>query len=138
MTTSEKVAYLKGLFEGLGVDKDSNEGRLFTAVIDALQDIAFDVEDLAHSTEDLAESVDLLSDDLAELEDVVYSGGENGEDDEDEDEDPIFYEVTCPSCGETITIDEDVLGLGNIECPNCGEPLEFDLSEEDEDGEPTP
>ena len=54
---------------------------------------------------------------------------------EDEDEEPMFYEVTCPACSNTITIDEDVLALGSIECPNCGETLEFDGVEEDEESE---
>ncbi|MEF9971538.1 MAG: hypothetical protein RR731_04435, partial [Oscillospiraceae bacterium] len=36
------------------------------------------------------------------------------------------YEVTCPACNNTITVDEDVLDLGSIQCPNCGETLEFD------------
>ena len=52
--------------------------------------------------------------------------------DEDEDEEPVFYEVTCPACENTITIDEDVLSLGAIECPNCGETLEFSLEDEEE------
>ena len=61
-----------------------------------------------------------------------------GDEEEDEDdEEPVFYEVTCPACENTITIDEDVLGLGSIECPNCGETLEFEgvepIDGEDED-----
>ena len=38
MTTSEKVAYLKGLAEGLGVDKETKEGRILDSVIDILED----------------------------------------------------------------------------------------------------
>ena len=36
MGISEKVAYLKGLAEGLKLDAESNEGKLFTAIIVAL------------------------------------------------------------------------------------------------------
>jgi hypothetical protein len=36
MTTSEKVAYLKGLCEGLGVDSKSKEGKIYTAILDVL------------------------------------------------------------------------------------------------------
>ena len=36
MSVSEKVAYLKGLMDGLDFDKDQKEGKLFTAIIDAL------------------------------------------------------------------------------------------------------
>ena len=37
MTASEKVAYLKGLAEGLDIDKKSKEGKLFAAIIDTLK-----------------------------------------------------------------------------------------------------
>ena len=46
MTTSEKVAYLKGLAEGLGFDKESKEGRILDAILDILEDVAHDIEDL--------------------------------------------------------------------------------------------
>ena len=146
MTTSEKVAYLKGLAEGLGFDKESKEGRILDAILDILEDVAHDIEDLEDNAYELGEAIDQVSDDLAEIEELVYD--EDFDDDEDEDEDyepcscccggededePAFYEVTCPKCGNTITIDEDVLDLGAIDCPNCGEELEFDGIEEDED-----
>jgi hypothetical protein len=148
MTTSEKVAYLKGLAEGLGLDKETKEGKLFSVIIDVLDDIATDLEDLEENALDLGEEIDALSDDLAEVEDVVYECCGDEEDDDadyddeddccccghDHDEDAVFYEVTCPACNNTITVDEDVLDLGSIACPSCGETLEFDLDEiEDEE-----
>ena len=39
MGISEKVAYLKGLAEGLKLDAESNEGKLFAAIIDVLEDM---------------------------------------------------------------------------------------------------
>ena len=146
MNTSEKVAYVKGLAEGLGYDNTSKEGKILAAILDILEDVAHDIEDLEENAWDLGEAIDQVSDDLAEIEELVYD--EDFDDDEDEDEDyepcscccgeededePVFYEVTCPKCGNTITIDEDVLDLGAIDCPNCGEELEFDGIEEDED-----
>ena len=44
-------------------------------------------------------------------------------------EDDVFYEVTCDSCGQKLNVSEDVLLEGEIECPNCGELLEFDFSD---------
>ena len=146
MNTSEKVAYVKGLAEGLGYDNTSKEGKILAAILDILEDVAHDIEDLEENAWDLGEAIDQVSDDLTEIEELVYD--EDFDDDEDEDEDyepcscccgeededePVFYEVTCPKCGNTITIDEDVLDLGAIDCPNCGEELEFDGIEEDED-----
>ena len=152
MTTSEKVAYLKGLAEGLALDADSKEGKLFAAIIDVLGDIAADIEDLEENALDLGEEIDALSDDLAEVEDIVFDEYDDDDDEDyddcdcddecccgchDDDDEPVFFEVTCPACENTITIDEDVLELGKIQCPNCGEMLEFDFDsiEEDEEDE---
>ncbi|MDR0944467.1 MAG: hypothetical protein LBM41_08070, partial [Ruminococcus sp.] len=53
-------------------------------------------------------------------------------DDEDTDafEDEELYEVVCPSCNDSIYLNEKMLAEGSISCPACGELLEFDLSEE--------
>lgn len=140
MTTSEKVAYLKGLAEGMDVDCGTKEGKLLNVIIDILGDMALDIEDLNENALDLSEEIDELSDDLAEVEDIVYDDDDECcccDDDDDCccdddaccccDEEPVFFEVSCPACGNEITIDEDVLDLGCIDCPNCGEKLEFDL-----------
>ena len=142
MTTAEKVAYLKGLMEGMKLDKESDEGKLFAAIADILGDIVEDIEDVASDLYDLGEDVDTISDDLGDVEDFLAGEGDwaDDEDDEDwdeeeedEDEDPLFFEVTCPACEQTITVDEDVLNLGTIQCPNCGEMMEFEFDEDDEE-----
>ena len=152
MNTSEKVAYVKGLAEGLGYDNTSKEGKILAAILDILEDVAHDIEDLEENAWDLGEAIDQVSDDLSDIEDVVYGAdddedecagcpGCDGDVDDEDGEEPVFYELTCPACGHTITIDEDVLDLGGIDCPNCGESLEFDGvepiedEEEPEDGE---
>jgi ribosomal protein S27E len=148
MTPVEKVAYLKGLAEGLGLDPKSKEGKLFSVVIDVLGDIATDLEDLEAAVDEIGEDLDDLIEDVDQIEEFVDDLADEDcccdeddgccchrEDDEDEDEEPVFYEVTCPSCENTITIDEDVLLMGGIECPNCGEKLEFDIEEALEDSE---
>ena len=48
MEISEKVAYLKGLAEGLDLDTESKEGKLIAAIIDVLDDMSealLDLED---------------------------------------------------------------------------------------------
>ena len=54
MEISEKVAYLKGLAEGLNLDTDSKEGTLIAAIIDVLE--LHDLHDLAVHLEGLAVS----------------------------------------------------------------------------------
>ena len=47
MTISEKVAYLKGLAEGLNLDTEkSKEGKLISVMIGILEEVAMSVEDL--------------------------------------------------------------------------------------------
>ena len=123
MTVSEKVAYLKGLADGMKLDENDNATKLFRAVFDVLDDLAVSVLDLEDSMELVTEQLDTVDEDLDALEEFVYDDG-----DEDEPE----YEVTCDSCGETIFVDESVLLEGSIECPNCGELLKFDLDECDD------
>ena len=48
-------------------------------------------------------------------------------------EDGIFYEAECPSCGEIIEFDDDILEEGSVRCPNCGALLEFEAAEEEPD-----
>ena len=128
MTITEKVAYLRGLAEGMKLDSSTNEGKLTLAIIDTLDDIALTVSDLEDTVAELSAQVDEIDDDLGALEDEVYS---DGCDDEDEDFDDTLYEVECPSCGDIICLDEEMLDEGEIDCPNCGEKLEFDFEEGD-------
>lgn len=141
MTTAEKVAYLKGLAEGFGTDPATKEGKLLTTIIDILEDLALDLEDLMDSVDEIGEGLDVVSDDLADVEEILFDDvDEDGFDDEDdfddEDEeldadDLVLYEAQCPSCGEFVTFEESILEQGGIQCPVCGESLEFELGEEE-------
>lgn len=160
MTIVERAAYLKGLTEGLGVDPDSRDGKLWGALTDLLSDMAHEIEDLQSGALDFADALDEIGDELGYLEELTGEFELPEEDDEDEDdendednivpfsdadgEDPddeeedeeipfdgVLYDVKCPVCGEEITFGEDTLEEGSIECPKCGEVLEFDLSGED-------
>ena len=59
MTVTERVAYLKGLAAGLEIDPSSKEGKLFQGIIEALDDIAFEVSDLQEVVSELGEQVDI-------------------------------------------------------------------------------
>jgi len=140
MTTSEKVAYLKGLADGYAIDPATREGKLLSTIVDILEDLALEVEDLACDMDELEEGLDAVSEDLADVEEILFDEDDEDEDDEDDDEDeddyePVFYEAECPSCGEVVTFDEGVLNQGAIDCPACGENLEFELDEEEEEDE---
>ena len=125
MTISEKVAYLKGLAEGLNLDTEkSKEGKLISVMIGILEEIGLSIEDLEENALALGEEIDVLSDDLADVESVVFD-----EDDEDDD----YFEVECPNCEEPIIIDDEALAAGEVQCPSCGTRFALDLTDEDAD-----
>ena len=135
MTVIEKVAYLRGLADGLKLTDTTAEGKVLLNVIEVLDDLALSVTDLEDAVEELGEVVDAIDDDLQDVEDALYDEDDEDDDedyfddyDEFDDEDEPLYEVQCPTCGDTICVDESMLCEGEIDCPNCGEKLEFDLS----------
>ena len=132
MTSSERVAYLKGLMEGLKIDAESDNGKMFKAIIDVLDEVALEIEDLTDEVMEVGDGLDVVSDDLADIEEMVYD-----DEDEDDDEDEPVYMTTCPECEEEIYFDEDYLEDGIVVCPNCGAKLEFDAEDltDDEDDE---
>lgn len=130
MTISEKVAYLKGLAEGLNLDVDkSKEGKLISVMIGILEEIGLSIEDLEENALALGEEIDVLSDDLADVESVVFD--EDGDDGDDGD----YFEVECPNCEEPILIDDEALAAGEVQCPNCETRFALDLSDDTVDAD---
>lgn len=128
MTISEKVAYLKGLAEGLNLDTEkSKEGKLISVMIGILEEVGLSIEDLEENALALGEEIDVLSDDLADVEAEVFGEEEDDEDGEDEDD---YFEVECPNCEEPLIIDDEALAAGEIQCPNCQTRFSLDLSDD--------
>ena len=146
MGISEKVAYLKGLIEGMEIKADSKEGKIYAAICDVLASIAVEVEDHADSIAELDDAIGIIDEDLEDLESYIYDDEEDDDDDcdcdcchcdDDEDEDDEFdgeedtlFCVTCPTCGDEVYVDEGMLEEGSMDCPNCGELLEFEFDDD--------
>lgn len=126
MTICGKVSYLKGLVDGLGVDENTKEGKIFKAMIDILDELALSVDELEDAFIEIGEQVDALDEDVNNIIDDCYDLSDDDCEDCDNDE---LYDVVCPSCKEVVCIDEDILNKGEISCPSCGELLEFDLDD---------
>ena len=90
MEISEKVAYLKGLAEGLALDTDTKEGKLIAAIIDVLDDMAEKFVDLEDELCDVEDGLDAVSDDLSDVEQALYELDDDVDEDEDEDYDGIY------------------------------------------------
>ena len=88
MTTIEKVAYIKGLMEGMKVDETSDNGKLFKLIVEILDELTKDVADIEDYVAELTEQVDAVDEDLNALEEDFYE-----EWDEDEDEEIVDEEI---------------------------------------------
>ena len=136
MTLSERTAYLKGLMEGMELDTETKEGKLFKAIIETLDDMALTVSDVEDVVDAVCDELDSIEEDLDAIEDYLLDEEEDEDEDYEDDfeyDDETIYEVKCPTCGAVIDLDEDMLDAGAIECPDCGEELEFDVDEAEEE-----
>ena len=158
MKLTEKMSYLQGLLDGLELDRSTKEGKALLQMSEVISELVSYVEDLQNQVDELTELCDVIDEDLGQVEDDFYKdfdGFNTGKDDfdcgnckgcldtdedisEDSDEDEDFgfddedeelYEVTCPTCGDTILIDEGMMEEGSISCPNCNELLTFDYDD---------
>lgn len=135
MNISEKVAYIKGLAEGLALDDTTKEGKLLAAIIDILDDVSAEIDAVEETIEDMADQIDAVDEDLSSLEEIIYDDDECDCDCDCDDDccDDEVYEVECPACNDIIYLDADMLAEEGIDCPNCGTPLEFDFDCCDDD-----
>lgn len=137
MENIEKVAYLRGMLEGMKFDADSDMGKIVLKLIDIVDDLAHDLTDAEERADVMADYIDELDHDLGEVEEYVYGDDCDCCDDDDcdcccdDDDDDDLYELECPNCGDKIYITEDMLN-GSIECPNCNTKID-DIEIEDED-----
>lgn len=139
MTLSEKVAYLKGLSDGMKISSENDEGKLLKEIINVLEDAADSISALEDECDRLNEYVEELDEDLGDVEEYLFDDGEEDEEDDGYDDDEDFddeddydddvIEIECPNCGETICVPPTV-DYAHLICPACNE--EFSYIEEDE------
>ncbi len=143
MTLIEKVAYLRGLAEGLNLNSEKPETKMFNAIMDVLEEVAESTGDIEETIGLMTQQLDEVDEDLGQLEEIIYGDCDCCDDDDcdcccdDDDcecgcEEEEYYEVECPACHEIICVDEGILEEGSTACPNCGENLEFEIEFEEE------
>ena len=154
MTLTERTAYIKGLCEGMGLDKkDTPEAKVINALLALCEEMALEIEDIESDIGELADYCEELDEDLGDVEEVLLDLDD--EDDCDccdcdcdgdcdscdcdcdcfDDED--YYEILCPSCGETVCFDGSAFDEETLLCPACGSEIGeiFDEDEVDPEGE---
>ena len=137
MTISEKVAYIQGLYDGLGLDGEkSGEARILSEVLDVLREVGQQLDGVDAAMDQFDEELDTLENTVADLEEAVFDDEDETDEDSDVlgggDEEEDFFQIPCPTCGEDLLVDDEALAAGVVDCPVCGG--KFALSFEDEDG----
>ena len=137
MTISEKTAYFKGMMEGLGIDPETRDGKLWKALGDLISDMAHEIDEIRDRTDDCQDALDEVYEELVYLEDLTggmekiddddlddyypFGGGFSDLDDEDEEDDE--------EDDEDVDEDDDLTYDGiiyDVTCPNCGNEISFD------------
>lgn len=139
MNVSEKAAYLKGLLEGMNFDANSNEGKVFKAIAELLEDISLSILDLEDDQAFLNDYIEEIDEDLGEAERFIYDIDDECDCCCDDDECDCcdcedFEEIICPECGEPIYISDDD-DFDTVTCPSCQTEIEFEDEAEDDEEE---
>ena len=103
----QRIAYVQGLADGLGLEESSKEGQILLELVDVVAELAEVVDD---KFEDMESYVDVVEEDLAELEDYVYEDDDFDDyDDFDLDDYDFFdtYPETSEEAFEDIEVSED-------------------------------
>ena len=82
MELNEKVAYIKGLMDGLELDLTTKEGKVLAAVVEAMEAMAKKVTSMDEEVGDLYDEVDAISEDLSDVEEYLWEDGDDEEGDD--------------------------------------------------------
>lgn len=132
---ANRIAYLRGLADGMDVNEQTSEGRLLVEMIGILDDMYGEFRELHTRVEETEDYVEALDEDLEDVETFLFDDDEDlyetvgdcsqeaqgkyvtyadMDDDEDayvyeeneEDHMDTTYEFACPSCQEVIFLHE--------------------------------
>ena len=144
---SKKVAYLKGMAEGMDLGEDTLQNRLILRMLEALEEISEELEAIEARQDEAEQYIDELDSDLGDVEEFLFADEDEEEDDcccghhhhhfdEDEDEDDEeydeeddgegidFIEYECPHCKTSVYYDQEAFDLEEEHlCPECGKEL---------------
>ena len=113
MKLSEKVAYLKGLEEGLNLDSAKAETKLIKGIIDAFNEIVEAIDVNTTDIQEMTERVDEIDMDLGDLEAILFEGFEveelTEEDLADYEDDDEAFAVVYSSDDEPVDEVEEVV-----------------------------
>lgn len=128
---TDRAAYLRGMADGMGVTKDTNEHKLLLEILDVMGEMAEKISELDEDVGELNDYVDSIDEDLTEMEDLFMGDEDDYDDDDDEDDDDDIDEdddeeiaFDCKHCGKTVSVKPSDIDVEESPvCPNCGKPF---------------
>lgn len=106
----QKVSYLQGLADGLGVDEATNEGKLLIKIIDVLGELTEVLDEIVEDQVGLEEYVSFIDEDLSDVEDELYDDYDEFDEYDDfdfEDYDEFEIHDECSDCGDSCDCDDE-------------------------------
>lgn len=142
MTVNEKLAYLKGLMDGLEFEPDTPEKKILSLVVEILGDMCEVDDSISDRMDNLEEYISELDSDLGEVEEVLcdrppeppfdprdYLGDlEEFDDDDLDDLEELDDYDEDDDFDDDDDEDDDEDDTFSVECPECGEEVYFDSS----------
>ncbi|MDR1376944.1 MAG: hypothetical protein LBJ22_05490 [Synergistaceae bacterium] len=129
MNSKERIAYLRGIFDFM--PREEKEAKIYSAIVDALDALALEIEEHTKLIELHREDYDALAEEMDDLHNAIYEleesvGMEDSEEDYDEEEreelTESYISMTCPSCAYSFYYKyEDGKEDEKLVCPSCGE-----------------
>ncbi len=138
-TITDRVSYLRGLADGMGLDKEQKENKLILEMISVMDDMAQMITEVDEDVEEVSEFVDELSTDFADLEEILFGDDDDEDDDDDEfeafgdfeEDDELAFD--CPHCGQSVMIKAADIDFDESPvCKACGKPFFTDVFEDEE------
>lgn len=146
MTVNEKIAYLKGLMEGLDFEPDTPEKRILSLVVEIIGDMCEVDDSISDRMDNLEEYISEIDSDLGDVEEVLcecppeppfdpneylsdFDDLDDLDDLDDINDDELDDLDELEELDEYDDDDEDEEDdTFSVECPECGEEVYFDSS----------
>jgi uncharacterized phage infection (PIP) family protein YhgE len=145
-TITERTAYLRGLADGLNLDKEKAENKLLLEMLSVMDEMAQQLTETNADLDELTEYVEDMDSDLADVEELLFDEEDDCDcddcdcDDCDCDCDDCDCDCEqelsfdCPNCGKTVMIKASDIDFDESPvCSACGQPFFVDVEDEDEE-----
>lgn len=137
---TNRAAYLRGLADGMNIDREKNENKLMLEMLNLLDEMVQKIKTLDNDLGELEAYVEDIDSDLGDVEEILFEDEDSDCDCCDDDcdccgefDDSEELSFDCPHCGETVMVKAaDIDYAESPVCEHCGQPFFTDLEDEED------